>query len=77
MSGTTGTTSPTTNRLEIIDKKLSDYNLQWVVIAFKLIPALIALAWNVAVRKIICPLVLHLVIPDNVQLCEKVCLISS
>ena len=43
--------------LEVIDKKLSDYNIHWLVIVFKFIPVLIAFLWNVTVRKLICPIV--------------------
>jgi hypothetical protein len=56
----------------LIDKKLSDYTVHWVVIAFKLIPALIAFLWNVAVRKIICPLVLFCRCLDHVSLHKEV-----
>jgi hypothetical protein len=44
-------------KLTAIDKKLSDYNVHWLVIALKFIPALIAFLWNVAVRKLLCPFV--------------------
>ena len=43
--------------LEIVDKKISNYTIHWLVIIFKLIPALIAFIWNIAVRKLVCPLV--------------------
>lgn len=44
--------------LEVIDKKLSDYNIHWLVIVFKFIPVLIAFLWNVTVRKLICPILI-------------------
>lgn len=44
-------------KLELLDKKLSDYTIHWVVIAVKLIPAVIAFLCNLAVRKLICPFV--------------------
>ena len=49
--------SRNSKQLEVVDKNISDYTIHWFVIGFKLIPALIAFLWNVAVRKILCPLV--------------------
>lgn len=51
--------SSSSNKVELVDKKLTDYTIHWVVIAIKLIPALIAFLCNLAVRKLICPFVLH------------------
>ena len=45
------------NQLKIIDKKLGDYNIHWLIITIKLVLIFLAFACNVSIRKLICPLV--------------------
>jgi hypothetical protein len=47
-------------KLKLVDKKLSDYNIHWVIIGIKFILIAIGLICNLVVRKCLCPLVCYL-----------------
>ena len=65
----------TKSHLQVIDKKLSDYTIHWLVLIFKLIPAIIAFICNLAVRYIVCPFVTNSIDIDALSASKEVCLV--